>query len=211
MNAPASIASVPLDLLGGHGYRIDGKVYPSVTTVLGSCGLGPDLSMIPAETLAAAAERGRFVHEYAALALGGSSAPACFEFPEEWAGYLAAFNTARQTLHLEPKVTEHILASARLRLAGRVDFVGRCDGRMFVVDFKTGPPDAAHGLQTAAYWSILIDDKQPGWSDAILRACLYLKADGRWTFVEHDGWSDYSIAQAAAVVANARLDRVRRT
>lgn len=205
MTSPARTSPslvVPLPCLGGHGYAMDGSVFPSVTTALQSCGLAPDFSDVDAATIAHAASRGTLVHARCAGYWLDSGA-VLDGVPDEWAGYVVAFCDAARALHLEPEVTECMVSSPRLRLAGRVDFIGRDAVGDLLLDYKTGAPDAGHALQTAAY--ALLAQRR-----TIRRACLYLRPDGGWSLVEHSGWSDYSIIEAVAIVANARLDRFRR-
>lgn len=206
----AAAETVPLPLLGGHGYRVGSAVYPSVTTVLGACGLGPALAgdfLIDAATLEEAAARGKFVHERAA-SYWSSPTSLLDGCPEEWSGYLIAFEAAAKALKLSPERVETVAHSSHFRLAGRIDFTGKDSAGQLLIDYKTGPPDEAHALQTGAY-SLLVNTSGEYGRFYHRDACLYLASDGKWSFVEQDDWRSESVVKAAAIIANARLDRAK--
>lgn len=131
-----------------HRYFLDGKELPSVTTVLKSAGL-VDFSMVPAQALEAACERGTFVHELTTLDDLGELDEESVD--PELAPYLAGWRKFRKDFPAELLLVEKPLGNAVYGYAGTPD---RCLGfatENVLVDIKTGPHSPAHGVQLAAY------------------------------------------------------------
>lgn len=97
----------------------------------------------------------------------------------------AEFLQAMRPVYLE---IEQPRWSKRFGFAGTPDRVGHWpDGRLFVLDIKTGPAGPDHGLQTAAQ-ALLID----GRIDLRLRYTLHLRPNGRFLLMPWRDPQDYT-------------------
>ena len=145
-----------------RGYRVDGKVFPSVTTILGVIDKwGPLMHWAVQETKAGrdyretrdtAATRGTSVHDALEVLATEGTPPSLTDFPEEDRGYVSGL--CSWWLDHEPKavLVEQIVASKRLRFAGRFDLLAVIDGTTHLLDLKTsGRVYETHHLQAVAY------------------------------------------------------------
>jgi hypothetical protein len=118
-----------------HVYKYEGKVIPSVTTVLKHQGAGVDYSAIPAEVLKKAADRGTEVHRIIENYYKDGDP---MKSPDKDVNKFlkGARNFAEsgvfQCLHSEEKLFCDIFW-----FAGTVDLIGLVDGELSVVDAKT--------------------------------------------------------------------------
>lgn len=153
-------------------YRtLDGKIVPSVTTVIGviakpwlvawanKLGLqGIDST----EFVAEAAGAGTLTHAAIEADLGGSPLDAGliaeFSDEERTAGRVAwaAYRAWRKQHDLEVILLEHQLVSEVMKVGGTVDLYAVIDGRRSVIDFKTSARVyESHVVQLAAYRALL--------------------------------------------------------
>lgn len=157
-----------------HEYRLNGVILPSVTTILKVLG---DYAGVPADVLAAAAERGRAVHKITELhdlgmldysELGDDLYP----YLDAYASFLAV---KKPEIVSVEKRTYHPL----LKYAGTLDREYVLDGKLTLVDIKstysmlpmTGPQTWAYAEAENAH--------RPKKADQIkARAGLQLKRDG---------------------------------
>jgi hypothetical protein len=106
----------------------------------------------------AAANVGTNVHDYARRILSGQSPAEPLEGPEAKA--IAAFWKWVESHAIEPYAVEKRIMSAHYMYAGTCDFYGRIDGRLSVLDFKTG-----NGVYDEFWWqlsaySLAIDEEK---------------------------------------------------
>lgn len=132
-----------------HTYRMAGEEWPSVTTVLGAAGLS-DYSGVPQDALEYAQKRGTAVHKAAWWHDIGdldesTVSPAI-------AGYVEAWKAFRRNTGFTPESIEQITWCKTYRYFGTYDRIGRfSDGRIAVVDLKTGPESPSWKYQLAGY------------------------------------------------------------
>lgn len=133
-----------------HEYRLDGAVIPGVTRLLWHL---HSFAGVSREVLDAASERGTAVHIACQLwdedNLDGASVDqAIAGYVEAWKQFTRDFSPNWR--HIETRGFH-----PTLRYAGTVDRAGVIDGRMTVLDIKTGAPHPVWGIQTAAYAQML--------------------------------------------------------
>ena len=122
------------------------KDWPRVTRVLEAVGLGPDLSMVPADVLTAAQKRGTAVHEaIEALAYGYFEDCDAAITP-----YLDAYKKFMAESGHTAIASEIEVAHPEWKYIGHPDRVGWMLKHRIVIDFKTGETDGV-AYQLAAY------------------------------------------------------------
>ena len=127
-----------------HTYRKGETVLPSVTQILKDVGLIDTTFFAPEH-----AERGTRVHE--ATVFWDETGMDDDTLPEEWAGYLSAWKKFREETGFAPSHIEQAFCSEQ-GYAGTVDRIGKTHKiNPLLLDIKTGPPQAWHRLQLAAY------------------------------------------------------------
>ena len=151
-------------------YRDGGIRLPSVTTIIGVLDApGLDrwrvkqaLNGIDPYADRSAADAGTLAHAAIAWALD----PERNEYPDtsgqpetvvaEAVAAFQAWKAWREAHNVEPILIEHVMANKALGYAGTLDFFGRIDGRLEVVDWKTSAeiyPD--YFVQSCAYAHLL--------------------------------------------------------
>ena len=127
----------------GHRYFAGGTEFASVSSVLQKASLVDTTFMHPD-----AAARGTAIHHSIAMAINNEDDP----HYHTWEPYVsAAFQFLKlsgiQVLHVE-----QIVADYTRGIAGTADVIGkRPDGKLIVVDWKTGGVHSWYGVQVAAY------------------------------------------------------------
>lgn len=99
-----------------------------------------------------AGDVGKIVHRYAQAILEGKGppiGPAAEVVPIEAVKAIAAFHDWHKQHKVEPIAVERRVFSQGYGYAGTCDFFGRIDGRMSVLDFKTG-----NGVYDEAWWQV---------------------------------------------------------
>lgn len=168
-----------------HEYRWHGSIVPSVTQVIGM--LKP-FAGVPEELLAAACERGTYVHEMCeAYDLGDLDEGAILR---TYSGYLDAWKAFLCAHKPNWLAIEEPVYSQRHRLAGTPDRVGSIEhGGVRVTgvfDIKTGvAPSRYWGLQTAAYRQLLMEHDTAMATSA--RFTIQLSRDGSFRLLP---WTD---------------------
>jgi len=183
-----------------HTYTVGGRVLPSVTQVLHPLS---QFARWSDDWLAAAAERGRQVHEATQFfdeddLDEGSVAP-------DIAGYLAAWKAFRRDYDFTPLLVERRVWHPRLGYAGTLDRYGawtETQGRRRVrvtglIDIKSGAADPTHGPQTAAYLEAARLAEPDVAAAARRRAAVYLRANGKYKFQSFDDAGDFPLFVAA--------------
>ncbi|MFB3816179.1 MAG: PD-(D/E)XK nuclease family protein [Candidatus Methylomirabilales bacterium] len=158
-------------------YRIDGREFPRVTSVLGI--VRPDLKEIPADVLAQAAARGRAVHKGVWALCGGGGGLYWPSVQAELVPYLRAFEAAQAALGFTVIGKEQLVVSAVFGYAGRADLIVEWGGRFGILDLKTSAePHPAYRLQVSAYVEAYRETS--GTRKRLHRWILYLKGTGRY-------------------------------
>lgn len=160
-----------------HTYRVRGIVYPSVTTILKSCGVYGEYDTVDPDVLAAAGLRGDEVHAAIERYELTGDWP---EFGSELIPYIGAYEFWKKHSGFAVTASERRLFSDRIRVAGTIDIEGYLDGRRAIVDIKTTRVLnlEAVGLQTAGY-RMMVVEHEPGDCD---RYALHLKRNGKPAF-----------------------------
>lgn len=162
--------------------------YPSVTTVLGKLKSG--LEFVDDETLRFARERGTKVH-YGCELLEGNTLSTTLERVfytlQEWEMLMGFVQWHKDVKPAKSLLVEHTMVSDKLQLAGTLDRLYEIDGKITLLDIKTGSTimDSAW-LQVAAYAKLYgkkVDQT------AILR--LTDKKKSRYEYVVEPDWKKH--------------------
>lgn len=161
-----------------HRYTVNGQIIPSVTQIISAVGLY-EFDFVNAETLAVAAERGRFVHSmiewYEIGELDESS------IDPELQGYFDAYIALKASGQIPAKadLIEWRGYSEKYKYAGTLDMMFGDD---WIHDHKTGGKSPVHGLQLSGYWLIL----HPNMNEKPKRlTCGYYDKDGSFELVDY--------------------------
>lgn len=169
---PPKLAFRPED----HTYRIGERELISVTTLL-------EQERVIDTTFYTerGALRGTMVHVATKLADEGEFDPA--KMPEQWLGYVDAWEQFRSETGFVVKHAEYRTCNESLGVACTIDRIGQlgelgaCSGK-WIIELKTGSPEAWHWLQLA------------GQRECVDFACnvavVYLKEDGGYSFQRRD-------------------------
>jgi hypothetical protein len=175
-----------------HEYKLDGRILPSVTTVLKGTGM-IDFSMIPQNVLQAAAHRGTAVHQALHYWDDGELDESTLDpviVPYVDAGKRFYSESRFEVAHVEQRVFDAVHG-----YAGTLDRTGTFpDGSMAVVDWKTGILMPGHALQLAAYAACLEHPRR------YRRIAVQLKDDGTYRINEYamkDFETDYRMFLSA--------------
>jgi hypothetical protein len=193
-----------------HTYRVNGEVWPSVTTVLQRAGL-IDFSGVPDYILRGAQARGTRVHKAAHYLTEGTLDWSSVS--DEDKGYVEAAAQFIADAKFEVCGQERRLAHGVHRYAGTCDIVGWWDGMQAVGDFKTGnPADVAADLQLCAYGEALRYAPVPEWFDAtpatpIALVSIRLSKDGRYSAELYRDPRAFSIFLACLTVVREQQRR----
>jgi hypothetical protein len=167
-----------------HQYRIDGRIVPSVTTVLKSAG-HYQFDGVPLSRLEKKRVLGKAVHAYIAG-----------EVVDPWINgmdpYVNAWEEFRRLTCFEAEYAELVMACKDHRFAGTLDLVGKLSSRRILLDVKTTAvlDIRATALQTAAYeYLFLLTHEGISISE---RFALHLKADGKYKLVPLRGQFDFA-------------------
>lgn len=132
-----------------HRYTVNGKIIPSVTQIISAVGLY-EFDYVSKQTLAVAAERGRFVHSIIEYYEKGTLDESSID--PDLRGYFDAYLAAKSSGQLpanRPTAIEERGYSEKYMYAGTID---QMYGERWIHDHKTGPKSPVHGLQLSAYW-----------------------------------------------------------
>lgn len=158
--------------------------YPSVTTVLGKLKSG--LEFVDDETLRFARERGTKVHKGCEYLDNGDELGRLYYTLQEWE-MLMGFVEWHKEFKPRLILMEHTMVSDKLKLAGTLDRLYEIDGKITLLDIKTGSSIMNSAwLQVAAYAKLYgkkVDQV------AILR--LTDKKKSRYEYATNDNWKDY--------------------
>lgn len=166
-----------------------------VTSILALAGC-VDFSFVDEE----AKFRGSEVHRVIQLSMIGTLDRKTL--PPEYKGYRKAFIKFMRETGFIPQQIEKQVENVDYGIRGRLDATGLMRGIPTIVDFKTGTPGPAVGLQLALYGYMM--DPTVWWA----RYAVMLKSGGTYAVKQfkRDAWhSDLNTALAAARLARWRL------
>ena len=124
-----------------HEYTYLGKVVPPVTTILTDEGF-VNSSFFTED----GRDRGRMVHKAIEVIAKGAH---CMRPPDHVMPYINAYKNFQRDCDWEPLIIERPMGNQYY--AGTADQIGKFQGIISILDFKTGSFSAATGLQLAAY------------------------------------------------------------
>lgn len=180
-----------------HEYFWNGQLVPGVTHVLAASGL-IDFTGVPIDALVAARERGTAVHRMCELDdLGDLDEDSA---DDALLGYLVAWRKFRAETNFVPDMVEWRVFHPTYRYAGTLDRRGmlfKCDA---VADIKTGAPQRATSVQTAAY-AMALDPKH---GQKLKRYAVHLQEDGNFKLIEYKDPRDFIVFIAALTLVNWR-------
>lgn len=161
-----------------HRYTVDGRVIPSVTTIISAVGLY-EFDNVSYDTLAVAAERGRNVHTY--IEWFEQDILDFDSIDPELEGYFNAYLALKNAKLIpdHPKRIEFRGWSEKYDFAGTIDQEFEGD---WLNDHKTGNKSPVHGLQLSAYWLMLHPDMK---TKPARLTCDYLRRDGSYELVDY--------------------------
>jgi len=172
----------------GHVYTYDGKPLVSVTEALRRAGM-IDATWFTPESR----ERGRLVHQ--AVHYVNEAALDWDSVDPRIEGYVRAHERFLKESGLEVIAAELRVAHPLYFFGGTLDLIGWLNGRLMLIDDKTGHPQAWASLQTAGY-ALCIDEKN------IDRRTLWLQEDGRYMLSSaYRDVGDFKVFQAAVACA----------
>lgn len=193
-----------------HTYRLHdaatpaawGQLVPSVTQVLHLVGLVDDRWYREEHRT-----RGRYVHKMIAYEEREGLDEASVD--ERLAGYLAGYRKFLADAQPGPCVLlETPLADPIRGYAGTPDQIRLLNGRLALIDHKTGSADSWHPLQSAAY--VALYRLHTGDDKPVDRHTLYLKPNGTYRLSEpHRDRNDLKVFYAALAVAQFALTNGR--
>ena len=167
-----------------HRYTVDGKIYPSVTTILSFAGVAPNFSMIDPQVLEKKRQIGITAHELTQLIDMGQN-------PED--GYSQSYAKFKVETDFKPVEIELPVYSKTQGFTGTIDRVGELKGKLCILDLKTSATlDMPYmGPQTAAYE--LAYREWAEYKKAMPRYILQLKPDGNYKLVQCKDQEDINI------------------
>lgn len=183
-----------------HTYTLDGKVLPSVTTIIASDPSLYSFGAVKADVLEAAANKGTDIHDYLHL---WESSESCsvyepFEsYRKEWMRFLVD-ELLETMIGGVVLMSEEPLCHTGHGFAGTPDRVYYNDKEITIVDIKTGGETKAHRIQTAAYAILALRQLRPTAPrfDGVRRVAVYLSADKPYKAVWHDDPTDFTAFMA---------------
>lgn len=169
----------------GHVYKYAGRVVPGVTQILSV--VERSFAFVDPDLLERARQFGSHVHRMIELYNLGTLDedaldPALVPYLDTWKRFL--LDTGFQVTHGEQAVYH-----PNLRYAGRLDILGRWNGKLWMIDLKSGAVPRSCALQTAAYAEACPVRLQK-------RAALQISAD-RYNLIPYSDSTDFAFFQSA--------------
>ena len=186
---------------GVHKYVLDGMRIPSVTQVI-----DPFLpyANMPKEVRETALLRGTRVHELTHV-YDTVDTTVAIQVAKELRvnAYLLAWRKFLRDVRPVFIEAEMRLYHTLYRYAGTLDRVAMIDGRLCIIEIKTGGVIDEYAMQTAAYQEAYnncqLDDL------ATARYVVQLKATGSYSLIEHKDKDDFQAFRAALTLGNWRM------
>jgi len=178
-----------------HQYQVDGKPVPSVTQILQDCGI-TDFSKVNKRVIDFAQKRGKAIHKACHLHDVGDLD--VFTLDLRITPYLDAYIKFKHDTGFLVKDSELRVASRKFHYAGTLDKLGILEGKITIIDLKSGPIMPGVAIQTAGYELAYNEGKGPR-EKIRRREVVQLKDDGTWAYGPDDlfGLTDRSIFLAA--------------
>lgn len=182
-----------------HVYRVDGRVVPSVTQILGRLS-ADEYRFVDASVMEDAALLGKAVHKMIELDLRGDLDVEALS--EGLQVYYTAWQNFRQLSGFQMVLSEARVHSSRYGYAGTLDLAGWLNERFVIIDAKrTAQVPRTAGPQTAAYLEALQSMPNEDLPDVAVgvqkydaqRFALHLRAEGRWSLVPFTDKSDLRV------------------
>jgi hypothetical protein len=184
-----------------HTYRVGGEVIPNVTRIIDPL---YDWMHVPEDRLARKGLLGQAVHK--ATELYDKDTLDWATVSDEVAGYLEAWMKLRRELQIYvwPDLREKIVFDPVMGFAGTMDVecMFPADTSIVIADIKSGDPNPAHGVQTAAY--ALARRREANWSTYPKRRGFYLRPDGTYLNIPYNDSTDYATFAALLTLTNWR-------
>lgn len=184
-----------------HKYVLDGMQIPSVTQVI-----DPFLpyANLPKDVRETALLRGTRVHELTHVYDTVDTAVAIHVAKDlRVNAYLLAWRKFLRDVRPIFTNAEMRLYHTLYRYAGTLDRVAFIDGRLCIIEIKTGGVIDEYAMQTAAY-QYAYNEKQLG-NAAEARYVVQLKATGAYSLIEHKDKDDFQAFTAALTLGNWRM------
>ena len=119
---------------GKHEYRVNGRVYPGVTSILKSVGLSTDFSMVDPEVLEWKRNFGTELHRAIELDIYGNLG----NYDPRLKPFLDGWWELRDTMNFEPIASELPIYSSKFGYCGKLDFFTKYQGnKVGIFDYKT--------------------------------------------------------------------------
>lgn len=159
-----------------HIYSVEGIPVPSTTTIIKEAGMMKNLDFYTS----GGSGRGTYIHKLTEQYDKGT-----MDWGQvgEYLPYVNAYIEFKEKYNLEVLLREEKAYNRAYWYAGQMDIVGRVNGKLFVIDIKTGQEEKWHYLQLILY-SGLIKWKDEGGESPLKTADLYLKKNGKYKFKE---------------------------
>ena len=175
-------------------YLIDGSLFIGVSAILNCESMGDFLTAWALRTFGSepdpiAAHKfymenvssiGTAIHKYIELDLQGQNADNLVN--ESTIGAIEAYHQWKKENDVEVVCLEKMVHHDAWRCAGTLDAVLKVNGKLYVVDFKTGKYKPRYFTQLSAYWAMLVNEPKKsrikGIEDAEL-AVLEILRDGK--------------------------------
>ncbi len=180
-----------------HTYYKDKVKVPSVTQILSEAGL-IDTRWFNDE----ARDRGTAVAAFTSLDDEGDLDEEN-ELVEPYWGYIVAWRNFRKDISDRMAIIENEKPyyHTSYRYAGTLDRVVVFDGKISVLDIKTGGIYPSYGPQTAGYAEFIRAGETPG------RMCVILQKDARYKMKIHEDWNDWNIFASALALWHFKNER----
>lgn len=200
---------------GTHTYRVNGEVWPGVTSVLERSGL-VNFSRVPEHIRTEALLRGSRVHRAVQFLVENDLDESSVDDADR--GYLEAARSFLTDARLVRLAAERRVAHRVHRYAGTADLLAWWDSQPAVIDWKSSINlDAlATDIQLAAYVEALREDIPLEWfgcakESYVARIGVSLRKDGSYRVQVYDDPRDFSVFLAALTVANEQRRRRKST
>ena len=168
----------------GHTYTYNGRVIPSVTTIIKEAGI-VNTSWYTKK----GATRGSKVHKLTEWYDKKKKLP---PLGKKGLAYLKAYKAFLSDSGFIPDLIEEQVYNAEWQYAGTLDRTGTLGGTRVLIDIKSGAIPAWAGIQTAAYAGCL--------SERVTRYVLQLKDNGSYKLKKFDQASDFAVFKACVTI-----------
>ncbi len=178
-----------------NSYLIDDELYVGVSTflnmesmgdflttwVLRTFGSAPDPIQAHRDYMDSVSQTGTQIHKYIEHDMAGEEEEAKIYANEQTIAAIESYLDWKKEHKIEVLASERVVHHTEWRCAGTLDAVLKIDGKLYVVDFKTGKFKDRYFTQLAAYWAMLCNEPKkkriPGIETAEL-AVLEILRDG---------------------------------